>query len=786
MFKLPYLQEIFAYSHVMEFDMCTAGDLKDPVSQQPIKKGMIVISTSKRLFDLLDKQKCTKDHQHQVIEGSTVINGHRVNRSQYTEDYPRKFARQVAKELLKHEMSDRSLHQREAVRRLEHVLALQDRPAKKARSDPSTRATLKSAASETTNDLCPKRRKIMTKQNPLTQKEVWERIFSKINGLTSRVGKRIITDPEILQWIGDVWPEKEPQFIVACRGTDRSLGPNQTLSKGEAPFRRSAFVHRMTGSIMTEDHWEHWENLSQRQINRPSHPCKLNITVFARNPHETNQESHFPEVSQPSVMAGPASHEIESQEDRESSPIPQALDMPAVSEAIQVDLNSEQHGPKFKALPREEQMLLLRAHKNLGHPSPERLMQLLRQQGFRPECILAVPDMRCSACCMAKRPKLSRPSTIKDQLDFNDKIAVDCLQWTNSQGTSFHILHLIDMGTSFHAACIAPNRSSSHAIQNIIQTWFQWAGSPQTMIFDAGTEFNSEEFMTFLQSNNIKGVSITPEAHWQNGKSERHGQIIEHMLNRMDSETPITSYSDLAKTLWFVMQAKNASTLRRGFAPEVLVFGKHTRIPGSISSDESLPAHCLADAENANGIQFREQLSLRERARQAFWGADNDASLRRAILRRSRPQRKEYQTGDWVMVWRNQPMPGQWLGPSRVVTQENEHTIWVTMAGKLYRVAPENVRDVSALETHRHSLHKSANMDNIIQGIMPGTQRGTTQFRDLTMPGNPPQQNEQVGTETNPNNHETMNPNPLTSGASSEQPEPEVESNHENSVGPID
>ncbi len=35
---------------------------------------------------------------------------------------------------------------------------------------------------------------------------------------------------------------------------------------------------------MCEDHWEHWENLSQRQIIRGSHSCKLNITVFARNP----------------------------------------------------------------------------------------------------------------------------------------------------------------------------------------------------------------------------------------------------------------------------------------------------------------------------------------------------------------------------------------------------------------------------------------------------------------------------------------------------------------------
>ena len=30
MLKLPYLQEIYAYSNVAEFDMCVVGDLRGP------------------------------------------------------------------------------------------------------------------------------------------------------------------------------------------------------------------------------------------------------------------------------------------------------------------------------------------------------------------------------------------------------------------------------------------------------------------------------------------------------------------------------------------------------------------------------------------------------------------------------------------------------------------------------------------------------------------------------------------------------------------------------------
>ena len=65
-----------------------------------------------------------------------------------------------------------------------------------------------------------------------------------------------------------------------------------------------------------------------------------------------------------------------------------------------------------------------------------------------------------------------------------------------------------------------------------------------------------------------------------------------------------------------------------------------------------LPSHLLADAETAQGIQFRKQLAFRESARRAFHSADNDAALRRALLRRSNPHRGNYQPGEWVMSWR--------------------------------------------------------------------------------------------------------------------------------------
>ena len=69
--------------------------------------------------------------------------------------------------------------------------------------------------------------------------------------------------------------------------------------------------------------------------------------------------------------------------------------------------------------------------------------------------------------------------------------------------------------------------------------WLSWAGIPGELFVDAGSELNSDDFMTFLQSHDIRATTISPEAHFQNGKSERHGTIIQHVLTKFDMEHAI-------------------------------------------------------------------------------------------------------------------------------------------------------------------------------------------------------------------------------------------------------
>ena len=692
MFRLPLLKELYIHSKAAEFDMCQF-DLRDPNSQELIKKGMIVRTTSQKVFQSIHGRKCSHNHQHQTIEGSVVSNGVRVNRSQYTERYPRKFARTIVLALDKPEACVFVSSNRPT----EDATAQPGRLSKRFRHGSHVRAKGElSRVSEPSSQLQPKRRRLDGKHEAsLTMADGWRQVINLCDPRLPRVGKVVIEDPSIIRKIQDLIDDKKVCFLVAGRGSDRTMPPCKEIVNGEAPFRKSVFVHRQSGKLLIEESWESWESLAQRQLIRSSHPCKIHITIFARNPDSAESMPTQTEgVTDSSLRSLPSCPGPEPE-----APGSNPDSMKDMGPKQSADMQQGKHGPKFLALPKEIRQVILKAHVNLGHPSNEKLQELFRQQGYDSSILEGILDLSCSTCLMHSKPKASRPGAIHVPLDFNDRIAVDGLKFTNQQGQVFHILHVIDLSTNFHTAVIAPSRTSDSTIMNLVQSWFSWAGAPQEIVMDSATELNSEIFMNFLQQYNIRAVTTAPEAHWQNGRAERHGAIVETMLKKVDCEYPISSYSHLQRCLWHVMQAKNACSLRKGYSPEILVFGKSTRLPGSLCGDDQLPAHCLADNDNAQGIAFREHLLLRETARKAFHQADNDATLRRAVLRRNRPSRQMYSTGEWVMIWRMVQNQHSWCGPMQVVTQDGQHTTWATMGGKLFRSAPENVRPVSAYET---------------------------------------------------------------------------------------
>lgn len=248
-----------------------------------------------------------------------------------------------------------------------------------------------------------------------------------------------------------------------------------------------------------------------------------------------------------------------------------------------------------------------------------------------------------------------------------------------------------------------------------------WAGPPQAVYVDPGSSFASEAWLRAMQSHDIRLHMTATDSHWQLGRTESHGGVLKRMLSRMDAERPIRSSSDFREALTQAVCAKNTLSRIHGYTPEQAVLGIARHLPASVTSSDQAAGHLHAESNSPLDAQFQERLAVRTLARKAFIEADNCSSLRRALLRRSRPVREDYEKGDWVLYWRRRATNlrrelGKWHGPARVILVERRRVVWLSHGARLIRASPEQLRPAS-LREWQHVQGQPENRETVEQTL---------------------------------------------------------------------
>ena len=152
------------------------------------------------------------------------------------------------------------------------------------------------------------------------------------------------------------------------------------------------------------------------------------------------------------------------------------------------------------------------------------------------------------------------------------------------------------------------------------------------------------------------------------------------------------------------------------------VLGQQPELSWSLSADSfSLPIHDAAEHND----EFAENLQGRQLAAECFLRADASAKLRRALLRRSRPQKDRLPIGHVVYYWRE--VQGQrlvkvrWHGPAHVVACE-EHpetsrplVYWIVHGTSLIRCAPEQLRSAYGEELSHTVTEQARNLLSMLK-----------------------------------------------------------------------
>ena len=87
-------------------------------------------------------------------------------------------------------------------------------------------------------------------------------------------------------------------------------------------------------------------------------------------------------------------------------------------------------------------------------------------------------------------------------------------------------------------------------------------------------EYNSDFWRLQLQKEGVRANVSAGEAHWQLGRTEKHGNLIKSMLTRMDSQDMIKDAEDFKRCLREAVRAKNALSRVKGYTPEQAVLGR--------------------------------------------------------------------------------------------------------------------------------------------------------------------------------------------------------------------
>jgi hypothetical protein len=298
-------------------------------------------------------------------------------------------------------------------------------------------------------------------------------------------------------------------------------------------------------------------------------------------------------------------------------------------------------------------------HKQFGHPTPVKLIALLKNAGVLNKALETAVNSVCSSCDVCARFKKAKPRPIVSLPladKFNETIAMDLKSWGK-----VYFLVIIDHATRYCNAIVIQNKTSTTIIRAIFQNWISIFGCPRKILSDNGCEFNNQEFRELGEAFNIKILNTAAESPWSNGMCERQNAVIGDTVSKIISDVNC----DVHVALSWAISARNALSNYSGFSPNQLVFGFNPALPNVFINEP--PA--LEPIETSKMV--RDNLQAMHAARESFIRVEASEKLTRALKHNIRATvADDIHGGDEVYYKRNDRK--EWHGPGTVIGRDGK------------------------------------------------------------------------------------------------------------------
>ena len=386
-----------------------------------------------------------------------------------------------------------------------------------------------------------------------------------------------------------------------------------------------------------------------------------------------------------------------------------------------IQLMTENHGEAVRTVQR--------LHRNLGHPSPTSLVEMLESRGAS-EAVLAVArTFQCHSCLRYRKPNQVAPASSKVICKFNQSVQADVF-WLKTGDNKIPILSMVDEGTKFQAAQVVNSEKAEDYILALERCWISHFGPMTRLVTDEGRGWLGREFEAWTDEHSVHHVVAAGEAHEQLSLVERRHSVLRKALEIYLVDFGMTGANAVRQALSYVVPQLNNSPSTSGFSPAQWVLGQSPDFPGELLGSSLTPVHL--------GGTFEDELSRRATAKMAIVQADVDQKLRRALLRKYAGNNIALNPGQKCFFWRDSRNADlvkiRWKGPATILMREEDDdgrakVYWLAYKSQLLRAAPHHVRP----EIGKSSEPLADNFQTAKDVVQQLRSRGVTRYLDLNV-----------------------------------------------------
>ena len=141
-------------------------------------------------------------------------------------------------------------------------------------------------------------------------------------------------------------------------------------------------------------------------------------------------------------------------------------------------------------------------------------------------------------------------------------------------------LIIVDYASSYQVMVPLYEVETSEVLhQAYMNGWLRWAGPPVEVLMNPGRTNTPDSFVTMLEQAGTRVLSIAAEAHNQInqlGKVEKHGHLLEVILQKVLDQTQIKTQSEYEACVMQTANNKNELINNKVLSPCQLVFGRNS------------------------------------------------------------------------------------------------------------------------------------------------------------------------------------------------------------------